>query len=136
YEKLSGISELYHRLVLLAGGSGSGKTAHLRALAAAEDVPLLNLGEQISRRLLDLTEKQGVLQLPRILEEVMTGYPARLTLIDNTEILFNPILQQDPLRLLQGLARDRTIIASWLGSADSGYLTFGVPEHPEFQSYR
>src|SRR6266542_1327330 len=115
-QRLSGIADIYNRLVLLVGPSGSGRTAVLRALADAEKVPVLNVGTEISRQLLDLTERQRVLQLPRLLEEAVAALPDNLTILENTEVLFNPLLKQDPLRLLQGLSRDRTIVASWLGN--------------------
>ncbi len=126
---------MYNRLVLLVGPSGSGRTKALRALADAENAPAINIGVEISRKLLDLTERQRVLQLPKLLEEVVAGHPGDLTLLDNTEVLFNPVLKQDPLRLLQGLSRDKTIVATWLGDVDGGYLTYAVPEHPEFRRY-
>ena len=134
-QRLSGISDNYNRLVLLIGTSGSGRTAALRALADAEKAPVLNVGAEISRRLLDLTERQRVLQLPKLLEEAVAQLPSELTLLDNIEVLFNPELKQDPLRLLQGLSRDRTIVVSWLGHVDGGHLTYAVPEHPEFRQY-
>ncbi len=134
-QRLLGIADNYNQLVLLVGLSGSGRTAVLRALADAERVPVLNVGAEISRRLLDLTERQRVLQLPRMLEEAAGGLPAHLTLLDNTELLFDPVLRQDPLRLLQGLSRGRTIVATWLGDFDPGFLTYAVPEHPEFRRY-
>ena len=134
-ERLSGIADLYNRLVLLVGPSGSGRTTALRALADAENAPVLNVGVEISRQLLDLTERQRVLQLPKLLEEAVAGHPGDITLLDNTEVLFNPVLKQDPLRLLQGLSRDKTIVATWLGDLDGGHLTYAVPEHPEFRRY-
>lgn len=134
-ERLSGITDIYNRLVLLVGPSGSGRTAALRSLADAEKVPVLNVGADISRLLLDLTERQRVLQLPKLLKEAVAAYPSDLALLDNTEILFNPALMQDPLRLLQGLSRDRTVVASWLGDVDDRHLTYAVPEHPEFRQY-
>jgi hypothetical protein len=134
-QRLSGISDNYNRLVLLVGPPGSGRTAALCALADAEKAPVLNVGVEISRRLLDLTERQRVLQLPKLLEEAVAPLPSELTLLDNIEVLFNPVLKQDPLRLLQGLSRDRTIVVSWLGQMEGGYLTYAVPEHPEFRRY-
>ena len=134
-ERLFGIADIYNRLVLLVGHSGSGRTAAIRSLADVEKVPVLNVGAEISRRLLDLTERQRVLRLPKLLEEAVAAFPSDIALLDNTEVLFNPVLKQDPLRLLQGLSRDRTIVASWLGDVDSGHLTYAVPEHPEFRRY-
>src|ERR1035437_6964007 len=93
-QRISGITDNYNRLALLVGPSGSGRTAVLRALAEADEVPVLNVGHEISRRLLDLTERQRVLQLPKLLEEAVAGLPDNLSILDNTEVLFTPVLKQ------------------------------------------
>ena len=56
-------------------------------------------------------------------------------LVDNTEILFDLALQQDPLRLLQHASRNRTIVASWNGTVDDRYLSYADPGHPEHRRY-
>ena len=96
-QRLSEIADNYHRLVLLVGPSGSGRTAALRVLADAEKVPVFNVGEEISQQLLDLTERQRVLQLAKLLEDAVAGLPSYLTILDNAEVLFNPVLKQDPV---------------------------------------
>lgn len=127
-------SELYHRLLLIAAPSGSGKTAALQDIAKSTSAPLLNLNLEISRRLLDLTERQRALQVARALEDVM-GPEVPVVLLDNIEILFDVTLKQDPLRLLQGVSRNRTIVAAWNGTLENGYLTYATPEHPEYRRY-
>jgi hypothetical protein len=124
--------ELYHRLVLVAAPSGSGKTAALRHVATRTGAPLLNVNLEISRRLLDLTERQRALELPKVLEEVV-GRHEPLVLLDNIEILFDVTLKQDPLRLLQGVSRNRTVVAAWNGTLENDYLTYATPEHPEYR---
>jgi len=134
-DRLSGVADLYHRLVLVVGPSRTRKTTVLRALAAADGLPLVNVGVELSQRLLDLSERQRVLQAPRLLEEAVGSICADVVLLDNTEILFAVPLKQDPLRLLQALSRNRTIVAAWLGTVSDGYLTYATPEHPEFRRY-
>ena len=90
---------------------------------------------KLSPLLLDLTERQRILQLPKLLEEIVSNAGGQLVTLDNTEILFTVALQQDPLRLLQGLSRNRTIVASWFGSIDGQDLTHAAPNHPEFRRY-
>ena len=126
--------ELYHRLIMIAAPSGSGKTGALQDVATRSGAQLLNLNLEISRRMLDLTERQRALQLPRILEEVV-GRDAPLVLLDNIEILFDVTLEQDPLRLLQGVSRNRTVVAAWNGTLENGYLSYATPEHPEYRRY-
>ena len=133
-EKLNAVQELYHRLILIVAPSGSGKTAALQDVAERTGAPLLNLNLGISRRMLDLTERQRTLQLAKVLEEVV-GTDESLVLLDNIEILFDVTLKQDPLRLLQGVSRNRTVVAAWNGTLEGGYLTYASPEHPEHQRY-
>jgi ABC-type dipeptide/oligopeptide/nickel transport system ATPase component len=134
-ERMVGISDLYYRLLLVVGPSGCGKTATLRALGEAEEAPVMPLSARISERLLDLTERQRVLQLPTILEEEVASLPQEMTLLDNTEVLFAAVLKQDPLRLLRRISRNRTVVASWLGSVIGGHLTYASSDHPEFRRY-
>ena len=48
---------LYHRLVLLVGETGSGKTAVLRDVAEELGVPVININLELSAQLLELTAK-------------------------------------------------------------------------------
>ena len=84
--------------------------------------------------MLDLTERERSLRLPDLLDEVV-GRDAALVLLDNIELLFDAAFQHDPLRLLQGVSRNRTIVAAWNGTLENGYLSYAVPDHPEFRRY-
>lgn len=132
--RIDKMAELYHRLLLVVAPSGSGKTAALQQVAERIGAPLLNLNLGLSERLLDLTERQRALQLPRMVEEVLGG-DRPVVLLDNIEILFDVTLRQDPLRLLQLASRHRTLVAAWSGTFDGRYLVYGVPEHPEYRRY-
>ena len=52
---------------------------------------------------------------------------SEVVLLDNIELLFATELAQDPLRLLQSLSRNRTIVAAWPGNFDGGALTYAEP---------
>lgn len=125
---------LYHRLVLLVGESGSGKTNVLRDIAEELGAPVINVNLALSGELLELTTKQRSLRLPGILNQVADQIQSPV-ILDNLEILFDKDLQQDPLRLLQSISRNRTLVASWNGSISSGRLLYAEPGHPEYRSY-
>ncbi len=107
---------LYYRLVLLVGRSGSGKTEVLRDIAEELGTSVINVNLALSRELLELTEKP--------------------TVLDNLEILFDKDLKQDPLRLLQGISRNRTVVASWSGIYAEGRLFYAETGHPEYRIYQ
>ena len=127
---------LYHRLILLAGPPRTGKTTALRELAAAQSWPMVNVNLALSERLLELTSRQRALRAPRLLEQLAVEREGEVILLDNTEILFSPELRQDPLRLLQGISRNRTVVASWAGTLDGESLTYAEPAHGEFRRYQ
>ncbi len=134
-EQIGQAAELYHRLVILVAAAGAGKTAALQYVHERTAAPLININLGLSRRMLDLTERQRSLQLPRLLGEVIDEIEENTILLDNIEILFDVALKQDPLRLLQGLSRNKTIVTSWNGSIDKDSLTYAVPGHPEYRRY-
>jgi hypothetical protein len=125
---------LYHRLVLLVGETGSGKTGVLRDVAKEFGTSVINVNLALSSELLELTAKQRSLRLPGIFDQIAdkAGSPV---VLDNLEILFDKDLQQDPLRLLQGISRNRTVVASWNGTMTSGRLLYAETGHPEYRSY-
>jgi Cdc6-like AAA superfamily ATPase len=122
----------YFRLVLLAGAPGSGKTALLKAVAQENGYPYLNVNLELSKRMLELTRTQRSRQVERLLKEVIASAQGDVVLLDNLEILFDPALEVEPLRLLQVSSRNRTVVASWNGSFKDGTLTYAEPGHPEF----
>jgi len=133
--KVGEATGLYHRLVMLVAPAGAGKTAALKDVHERTAAPLVNVNLELSRRMLDLTERQRALQLPRLLAEIAGASAADVVLLDNVEVLFDVSLKQDPLRLLQGLSRNKTVVASWSGSIDGEHMVYATPDHPEYRRY-
>jgi hypothetical protein len=121
----------YFRLVVLVGAPGSGKTTALQL-----GCPFVNVNLELSKRMLELTRTQRSRQVERLLKEVIAAVPGDVVLLDNLEILFDTGLEVEPLRLLQVLSRNRTVVASWNGSFREGTLTYAEPGHPEFIQFK
>jgi len=127
-------ADLYHRLVLVVGPTAAGKSRALLRLADAFGGWVTNVNLEASKRLLQLTHRQRRLKLPAVLDEVVED-AGSVVLLDNTELLFEKSLEHDPLKLLQKLSRSRTVVASWNGDPQDGYLIYATPEHPEYRRY-
>jgi ABC-type hemin transport system ATPase subunit len=134
-EGMAVVKTSYYRLVVVVGPSRSGKTTAMQQVRDAAGVPLIYVNLELSKRLLDLTERQRSLQLPRLLDQIVTETGRDEVLLDNNEILFDTHLKQDPLRIFQGLSRSRTIVVSWNGRTNAESLFYATPDHPEFRQY-
>jgi hypothetical protein len=126
---------MYHRLVLVVGPAGSGKTAAQVELGETNGWPRINVNLQLAERLLELTQKQRAVRVAGVLDEILKATAADVVLLDNVEMLFAVELAQDPLRLLQGLSRNRTVVVAWPGAFDGEVLTYAEPGHREFKKY-
>ncbi len=134
-QKLEQTRNLYYRLLLVVASSGSGKTIALQDVRDRTGAPLVNVNLELSRQMLELTERQRVLQLPRLLREIVDNDSGEMILLDNIEVTFDVDLKQDPLRLLQGLSRNKTVVAAWNGTITHDSLTYAAPDHPEYRRY-
>ena len=125
----------YHRLVIVVGDGGSGKTALLRKVEENFGIPRINVNLSLSRMLLDVMADKRPLQVSRLLNGIVSDTGSQCVILDNTEMLFHPYLQTDPLKLFQNLSRNRTIVASWHGALEDGELVFAAPGWPEYRRY-
>lgn len=133
--KIDQAAELYHRLLMVVAPAGAGKTSALHDVHERTGAPLINANLEVSRRMLNLTERQRTLQLPRLLSDIVNTSQGDMILLDNIEILFDVSLRQDPLRLLQGLSRNKTVVVAWDGSIENEYMIYATPDHPEYRRY-
>ena len=56
-------------------------------------------------------------------------------LLDNIELLFDASLALDPLRLLEEISRNWTLVVAWPGHVEGGWLIYARPGHPEYRRY-
>ncbi len=135
-EAVNQAANQYYRLVIVAGLPGTGKTAMTQAFACAYGYPIINVNLELSKRLLDLTRVQRSRQVEKLLKEVIASVEGNVVILDNIELLFDTALELEPLRLLQGASRNRTIVATWNGSFNNNTLMHAEPGHPEFVQFK
>jgi Cdc6-like AAA superfamily ATPase len=132
---------MYSRLVLLVGPSGSGKTHVLREISAEYGKKINNVNLEMSKALLEIPVQRHQSRASRIFNDMVRNFQEDETsenaiiLLDNLEILFDKDLKLDPFPLLQGIARNSTVLASWNGTFADKRLTFAISGHPEYRFY-
>ncbi len=130
---ISKAGKSYHKLLLLVGKSDAGKSAFLHHISQEMEIPLINLGLLLSRQLLSLTVRQRKLKVSDIIEDILDEQDALRIGVDNTEIIFEPLLKINTLGLLKNISRNRSIIWTWNGNIEGDYLTYAYRGHPEYQ---
>jgi hypothetical protein len=124
----------YHKLTIIAGPSGAGKTRLLAQVATDLQLPCINLSLLLSQRLLSQTRRQRALRAEEVAIEVIDEHIQAGLCLDDTELLFDSTLSLNPLTFLQDISRNRLIVASWNGVLAVGQLRFGSAGHPDFFS--
>lgn len=127
--------DTYYKLILAVGAARTGKTAALIELAAEHRWPRVNVNLCLSEKLIELTHRQRAVRVAGILDDAVRDEASSVVLLDNIELLFATELAQDPLKLLQSLSRNRTIVAAWPGNFDGATLSYAEPGHPEARRY-
>lgn len=133
--KIEYAAVLYHRLVLVVGPAGAGKTAALQDVGDRRGTSPINVSLELARRMLELTERQRKLRLQKLFYDIVDISGQALVLLDNTEVIFDIDLEQDPLRLFQSLSRNKIVVASWNGTIADNSLIYATPRHSEYRRY-
>lgn len=121
------------RLILVVGPTSSGKTEWLRSTADSHRLRFLALGVPLAGALSELSVRQRPLAVARSIESILPDPKVGICL-DNTDILFAPELECDPLRLFALLSQHRLVVASVTGSYSKGRFVRAYPSHPEYFS--
>jgi hypothetical protein len=129
---ISSVQSAYHKLVIIAGRSGSGKTRLLNQVAEQLKMPVINLNLKMSEKLLSLTIRQRRLKAEEIARDVIDEEHQSTVCVDNTELLFDSTLRLNPLMFLQDISRNRFVVCTWNGTYDGKVLSFGYGAHPDF----
>lgn len=96
-----------------------------------EDIDILNLNLAISERLINVTKGKHPLYIEEILQDA-THNLTRIYCLVHIDILFDPSLQTNSIRLLENLSKRRRLIVMWPGSYRDGKLIYAESEHPEY----
>jgi hypothetical protein len=136
-ETIRTVSGDRHKLVILLGKFGAGKTGIIKDVAAEIDGKYVNMNLELTERLLTLPRRKyddGV-TAHRLIDELCDelspdGEPL---LIDNVEILFSPELGKlNPIDTFKRMSRQRPVVvalpARRVGN-HAEYATIGQADH-------
>jgi hypothetical protein len=123
-----------NQLILIVGPTGSGKSAMLENAASYNFTPI-NLGLDLSRKLMNLPNESRVMDSEDIAISIIESKnPTRLA-IDNTELLFEKPIQINPLTFLKKVSQRWLTIATWNGTTAKNKLIYGKQGCSKYEEF-
>ena len=125
-----------HKLIVLLGDFGSGKTALLKEVASDLDAVYVNLNLRLAERLLAIPRSQyddGV-AANRIIDELCDELSpdGRPLLIDNVELLFSPELGKiNPVDTFKRVSRQRPVVLALPTRRQGAYAEYSAIERDD-----
>lgn len=130
-ENIEKLKDRYYRLMLLVNASRE----QLSELSNQFECPLINMNLVVSEQLKALPSKDWSRELSDIISNIISESKSDTLIFDHIELIFEPAMQRDPLKLLQYCSKNTTLIVHWPGELHDGCLTYAVPGHPEYRHY-
>ncbi len=135
-EKIQEAKVKYCRLLLVLGPFAQTNSKYLKEASKTLSYPYINFNLVLAGKLMDIPVQRRCSQLVSLLPNLLKSYPEEILLVDHIEILFLPELRIDPLRALQQISRNKTIVAGWTGFYEGNKLTYASLGHPEYKRYQ
>jgi hypothetical protein len=133
---LAHVGKNFSKLLILVGPASSGKTQCLHEISERINIPYINLGVDLSKKLIELSSKQQVLRVSGLTKEIISNVTLDTVLVDNIELLFNPELKIDPVRLLLNCSRNKTLVVAFSGKQVDNSIIYAEPHHQEYGKFK
>ena len=98
-KKIDSVASAFFRLVLIVGQHGSRKSALLLHYAEERHHEIINIGSELSKQLMEEPSRNRPARVASTFQDI-ANTDTTLVLLDNIEILFDPTLKVNLLKLL------------------------------------
>ena len=128
--------QLYYPCVLLTQTDVGRLDTAGRYLSERFGWPMLSMGDQLSVALLEIAPRRR----PRVAGQAVAEAVGRLApgpiVCSYIDLLFEPTLELDPLRLLREASRLAPLVVLWPGQHQERTLSYAAPEHAHYRTWR
>lgn len=108
-----------HKLLLLIGRPGSGKSKFLYNYSKEKGIPILNLDNILGEKIPEGKDSNYVYAFT---QGFLSTYTPEEILLDKKKILYQKDSDIDLLDFLKELAQSKTVVATWNGYTENGKL--------------
>jgi ABC-type phosphate/phosphonate transport system ATPase subunit len=136
-ETVKAVSQDRHKLVILLGVFGSGKTKILKRIEVESDAVYVNLNLELSERFLQLPASKvgdGV-TVHAIIGDICDQFSqgGKTVLIDNVELLFSPELSKiNPVDTFKRMSRERPVVLALPAVRQGNLAIYSTPNSADY----
>ena len=96
----------------------------------------LNISKELSISLMTISASERSRFSQKWVNDTLTMFQNSPVLCTCPDLLFNPSLKIDPLSLIRQAARIKQLIVLWPGEYSTNTLSYAVPEHHHFRTWK
>ena len=123
YQKINELEDAKHKLLLIIGQPGSGKSKLVRNYSQETGIPIVNLDTIFAN-----TPSE---QLMHEMKNFLSTYHQKDLILDNKKILYAKNSQIDLLAFLKEISEDIIVVATWNGKIEDGQVFHFRENAPE-----
>lgn len=97
-------------------------------------ISFVNLSKVLARKLVSLSIRERVRRLEAEVDKIAHDCGSSVWL-SKLDVLFEPALDNDPMRLLKGIAKSKTVVAIWPGEITETSVVYSKPGKPDYKTY-
>ncbi|OJX40547.1 MAG: hypothetical protein BGO78_06050 [Chloroflexi bacterium 44-23] len=101
-----------------------------------ENISVINISQELGGFLLNISAMDRSRSTQNWMVDKLASHPHDPILCVCPDLLFDPTLQIDPFALFRQIARIKHIVVMWPGNFSSGILSYAVPEHHHFRTWK
>ncbi len=96
----------------------------------------LAIGRGLSQALLEVPLQNRARAAREWLDSAIREKAPGPVICADTDILFEPSWQLDPLMIFRQISRAVPVVVFWAGKYENGVLSYAVPEHQHYRTWR
>lgn len=117
--KLGALENAEHKLLLIVGQPGTGKSKLIHQYSEDTGTPILDLNPIFGEEVPEGSDSQYIKDF---MKQFLATYKPEVLLLDNKRVLYSKNSQIDLLEFLKEIATTKTVVATWNGMVEDGNL--------------
>ncbi len=126
----------FYHCVVLVDSDVCRLQSHVEELGRTKGWPILSLGRMLAEAILSASPRQRSVGAQRVLRALLRESKPGPVVCTDIDLLFEPTLRLDPLRLLREASRETDLVVAWPGSYSGSVLAYAASEHSHYRTWR